>query len=740
MSETFLATPYASAREELADYLQLVTLCLERYVARHSHRMVQSNGNLSDLYVSFGEAKALLDPAAAPGDASRELVARMGWREESVLTEAIAHQRQQIRARRRLSLAAAGETPLPLENLRARFRLDERQVELLVASAAPSLSVDLSRLYTFAWSDFARKRAPVSFMAEVCADEAGAWDALVAEFRGGGPLVAYRLVELDDVQAWGSPTPLIHRSVRVPERIVAYLQAHEEPLSSSLADTCDLLPATFAPPPASLIVAEKTLEELGIALERALVDPHARPRLLLVGAPGSGRRTVLWSALAQRGWGLMSLDLARLTQEGPSFGPRLIEICREALLRRCLLLVRADTVVADREALTQWGRLLSLYLEPYEGPLALSATRAEPRLHGVLRDLFEVGFPLTRSAQQRAFWSRTLEAAGCTAPEDAPALLTQRFSLTPGAIHRAVLEARSRAVLLSGGSTAPRLRVTDLAHAVRRRTDHALGSIAEPFSTSLTWDDVVLPDKVMETLREIQGYARHRELVYDRWGFRKKVSYGRGLSCLFSGPPGTGKTMMAAVLAESLGRELYRVDLSRIMSKWVGETEKNLGLAFDEAERGQLVLLFDEADSLFAKRTKGNSSQDRFANLEINYLLQRMEAFDGMSILTTNNEKAIDEAFKRRLKFKLTFPLPEADLRAKLWKTMIPPEATSEADIDFEFLGEHFEMSGGNIRNAVLRAAFAAAEEDGIITHDRLYLAGRAEAREMGMVVRDYEE
>ena len=195
--------------------------------------------------------------------------------------------------------------------------------------------------------------------------------------------------------------------------------------------------------------------------------------------------------------------------------------------------------------------------------------------------------------------------------------------------------------------------------------------------------------------------------------------------------------MMAAVLAESLGRELYRVDISRIMSKWVGETEKNLALAFDEAERGQLVLLFDEADSLFAKRTKGQSSQDRFANLEINYLLQRMEAFDGMSILTTNNEKAIDEAFKRRLKFKLTFPLPEADLRATLWQRMLPKEANVADDIDFDWLGEEFEMSGGNIRNATLRAAFYAAESDGVITYDRLYQAARAEAREMGMIVRD---
>jgi SpoVK/Ycf46/Vps4 family AAA+-type ATPase len=246
-----------------------------------------------------------------------------------------------------------------------------------------------------------------------------------------------------------------------------------------------------------------------------------------------------------------------------------------------------------------------------------------------------------------------------------------------------------------------------------------------------------LPEDVLRVLREILSHARHREKVYDDWGFGKKIDYGRGLSCLFAGPPGTGKTMMSAVLAQTLGREIYRVDISRVVSKWVGETEKNLSLAFDEAERGQLILLFDEADSLFSKRTQTKSSHDRFANMEINYLLQRMESYDGMTILTSNKEKAIDEAFKRRIKFKLNFPMPDAELRAKLWQSMIPEGVRLEDDVPYEYLGKEFEMTGGHIKNAVIRAAFYAAEDDDIITADHLYKAALQEAREMGMVVRD---
>jgi len=195
--------------------------------------------------------------------------------------------------------------------------------------------------------------------------------------------------------------------------------------------------------------------------------------------------------------------------------------------------------------------------------------------------------------------------------------------------------------------------------------------------------------------------------------------------------------MMSGVLAQTLGREIYRVDISRAVSKWVGEAEKNLALAFDEAERGQLILLFDEADALFSKRTKQQSSHDRFANMEINYLLQRMEAYDGMTILTSNKEKAIDEAFKRRIKFKVTFPMPDAKLRELLWRSMIPDTVRVEDDIAYDYLGEEFEMAGGHIKNAVLRAAFYAAEDDNVIKMEHLYQAALQEAREMGMVVRD---
>ncbi|MCA9562073.1 MAG: ATP-binding protein [Myxococcales bacterium] len=731
------ADVYRESGEQLRDYLGLLGHFLKKYLGIYGRRLLQAGGTLSDLYVSVEEANALL-AGNGSSQAGNQLREQLGWPHEAEVSKTIQAHSIFMEAKRRTTRDE--DLPkLAIEVLRGRFHLSERQVILLIAAAAPALSVDLARLYSFSWADFAIKLPSVGFLSELVAETPAHIPDIVKEFREYSPLVRSRLITLADSPNWGSPTPLLHRSVRVPDRVTAFLQQQAEAMSALAASVSLFDDPGRATTLEALVIPDSTVTDLRVAVDRAITS--GAPRLLLIGPPGAGRRTSLAAAFAEHGWGTLTIELGVLPADPVALEDALVELAREALLKGCCLHIRGDSVFGDRETLSNYSRPLNKVFDGYTGPLALSANRPEARIYGIFENVFDVPFPLAKAAQQRALWETKLREAQCVSEEDAPALLTQRFSLTPGAIHRAVWEAKARASLLGEDSRNEKgqliLQVPDLSRAIRRKTDHALGNIAEPFSTSLTWDDVVLPDRVLSTLKEIQSYARHREKVYDNWGFRRKMSYGRGLSCLFSGPPGTGKTMMAAVLAESLGRELYRVDVSRIMSKWVGETEKNLGTAFDEAERGQIVLLFDEADSLFAKRTKGQSSQDRYVNLEVNYLLQRMENFDGVSILTTNNEKNIDEAFKRRLKFKVNFPLPKSELRAELWRSMVPPEAAIEENIEWEWLGKRFEMSGGNIKNAVLRAAFYAAEGDGVITHDLLYQAAIAESREMGKVVRD---
>jgi len=247
--------------------------------------------------------------------------------------------------------------------------------------------------------------------------------------------------------------------------------------------------------------------------------------------------------------------------------------------------------------------------------------------------------------------------------------------------------------------------------------------------------EMVLPDEVVDTLRDLIAMVRERAQILERWGYQRHLGISRGVSALFSGEPGTGKTMAASVVASELGLELVRIDLSAVVSKYVGETEKNLGKIFDEAQDAHAMLLFDEADSLFGKRTELKTAQDRFANLEVNYILQRMEGFDGVSVLTTNAESAIDPALQRRLNFRIRFPEPELEEREQLWRRLLPPGTGLHDGVDFHALAERFDMTGGYIKNAVVRAAVIAARAGRAMQADDLWMGAHHEYVEMGKVM-----
>jgi SpoVK/Ycf46/Vps4 family AAA+-type ATPase len=271
--------------------------------------------------------------------------------------------------------------------------------------------------------------------------------------------------------------------------------------------------------------------------------------------------------------------------------------------------------------------------------------------------------------------------------------------------------------------------------AVGRRLSVRLGTYGNVVHRKARFTELVLPDDVIDTLHDMIAMVRERAQILERWGYQRHLGISRGVSALFSGEPGTGKTMAASVVASTLGLELVRIDLSAVVSKYVGETEKNLAKIFDEAQDAHAMLLFDEADSLFGKRTELKTAQDRFANLEVNYILQRMETFDGVSVLTTNAEAAIDPALQRRLNFRIRFPEPEADERAKLWRQLLPPQAELHDRVDFTALAERFDMTGGYIKNAVVRAAVIAARAGRGMVAEDLWTGAHHEYVEMGKVM-----
>jgi SpoVK/Ycf46/Vps4 family AAA+-type ATPase len=342
----------------------------------------------------------------------------------------------------------------------------------------------------------------------------------------------------------------------------------------------------------------------------------------------------------------------------------------------------------------------------------------------------EVPFP-SPSRRAALLQDALAKYGGKVDPEVDFAALARHFALDP-----ARLEIAARAAIELAAEHEIPVGVRELRESCRHQLRHDLKSLAVRVTNSHKWEDLVIPVDVYDSLREMVIYVRHAERVYDEWGFGARHSLAQGVSALFAGPPGTGKTMCASVMARELDMELFRVDLSRVVSKWIGETEKNLGKIFDEAARSNAIILFDEADALFAKRTEVKSSVDRYANLEINFLLQKMEAFSGITILTTNFEDTLDSAFKRRLTFRMRFEKPDAEARAALWGKVFPANAALAPDLDLIRLGALYELAGGNIRNAAVRAAFLASAAGEPIDMKVCMLAAEREAREMGLLVR----
>jgi SpoVK/Ycf46/Vps4 family AAA+-type ATPase len=330
-------------------------------------------------------------------------------------------------------------------------------------------------------------------------------------------------------------------------------------------------------------------------------------------------------------------------------------------------------------------------------------------------------------AEQQSAWMSELEDKD---NQQAPALLAGQFNLNVTTIRQI-----ARNVAAEKGGTNGNPPLANIWQACLANTRPQMNLLAEQLLPKATWVDIVLPEDAEVLLRQIADQVRQRSMVYDDWGFRQKMNRGLGINALFAGDSGTGKTMAAEVIANELNLNLYRIDLSAVVSKYIGETEKNLRRLFDAAEDGGAILFFDEADALFGKRSEVKDSHDRYANIEINYLLQRMEAYRGLAILATNMKTALDQAFMRRLRFIVNFPFPGPKERVLIWQKVFPPE-TPLTDLDFEHLGR-LNLSGGSINNIALNAAFMAAQQESVVTMPIILAAARAEFRKLEKPVND---
>ncbi len=592
------------------------------------------------------------------------------------------------------ALARAMDAPPALERVRAVFGLTPFERDTLLLCAATELDAQVASLCAAAQGD--PQRAYPTFGLALAALPNPHWSALTPN----APLRRWRLVE---VGAGGSLTA---GPLRIDERILHELAGVPQ-LDDRLASLVHLLP-----PPEDLVGSHRILAERIANAWSRLAPGESIPYVHLCGPDFAGK----W-AVASTACGLVGVRLHRLYAQAIPTAPGDLEALarlweREAVLSlSALLLDCEDLDVGDASRVNA----VALFVERMTRPLIVCSRDRLP-LHRRLATTFDVKKP--EKSEQHEIWKLALGEQTPSLNGHVEALVAQ-FNLETTAIRAAGAQAIAQA--REAGDDLPRL----LWDACRSQSRPRLDDLAHRIEPAAGWDDLVLPEAQCATLREMAMHVRNRDRVYEQWGFATKGGRGLGISALFAGASGTGKTMAAEVLANDLHLDLHRIDLSSMVSKYIGETEKNLRRVFDAAEDGGSILLFDEADALFGKRSEVKDSHDRYANIEVSYLLQRMEAYRGLAMLTTNLKSALDTAFLRRIRFVVFFPFPDVAQRAEIWRRIFP-RATPTEDLDVEKLAR-LNVAGGNIRNIALNAAFLAAEHAEPVRMAHLLYAARTE-------------
>ena len=688
---------FPSPADHLRAQLDRLDLLLHREILRLRAAYKLSLDEFRGLYISDEQVDQLVNQASTAEDPAVEELTR---RAESLRAET----------------AARLPRNFPWARLIEQFELNPLEEDLLLLAAAPEFERKYEALYAYLNNDVTRKFTTADLASRLLCPASGGQPRalrsveLARALLPSGALMNSGLLEQSSASA-NRPAAL-SAGFAISPAVLNYLLGLP-PEDARMADWSryeDIHPDEPLPPLG---------EELASRLVHVptLFNNGPGPLLVLEGLPGSGRLAAARALCSRMGIPLLWADLSGLgSPEKPggmvlSLPAALRVITLQARLCGCAVyLERGDALSGVEE---NWPDGLEALLET-GSPIFLALPPGKPLsfAHIGIRAL-TFSFEAPAFAERKRLWAEAAAVRGFRIPGPMLAALADRFLLTPRQTASAFLTALDLAALR--GVRPADVPFETLLESARLQAGGSLGRLAVKVNLIHTWQDLVLPPVTLRQVREVADAARNAHVVYYTWQFEQRFSEGRGLKVMFNGASGTGKTMTAGVIARELGLDLYKIDLSGIVSKYIGETEKNLDRVFEAALAANAILFFDEADALFGKRSEVKDAHDRYANIEIAYLLQKIETHIGMVILATNLGKNIDEAFNRRMHFVVEFPQPDEPHRERLWRGMFPPVAPLDSDIDFRFLARQFPITGGEIRNAALQAAFLAAQDGQVI-------------------------
>jgi len=712
---------FENSLQHLLAELERIDLLIAAQVAR-ARNAYRQDEQFRGLYIPEEEVDDLLNqPAGRP----RWTNANAGDPDIRDRLEQIRHQIDQ-----RKTASLKNDIDLRLLELQRLFALSAFEMDILLVCLGVELDLRYERLYAYLQDDVTKKRPSVDLVLNLLTFSTV--ECLTARhyFAHTAPLVRHRIIEIVEDPSQPHP-PLLAKYLKLDHRVVQYLVGGDEP------DT-RLQPFAWmydnSKSRSSVLVNDATKHRLSRFIQNN--DAGNGVIIYLAALYGAGRQDTAAAICSDRQLSLLVVDLEALVDGWDTADDTPYALLnREAKLQNAAVYWKGfDTLLVDKR---KPACRFFLHQLQYRSELTFLAgdERWQPNedFRGV--PFARIKFSRQQFKERLRIWQTALDGIRFMVNKQDIADLATKFKFTGGQILDAAATATN--IARQRDANTLQLKISDMYEACYLHSNQRISSLARKITPKYQWADIVLPDDRLEQLREICNHVRYREHVYGEWGFDDKLSLGKGLSVLFDGPSGTGKTMAAEIIAGTLHLELYKIDLSSVVSKYIGETEKNLGEIFSEAELSNAILFFDEADALFGKRSEVKDSHDRYANIETGYLLQRMEEYEGIVILSTNLRKNMDEAFTRRIGHTVTFPFPGKTDRSKIWSRIWHRKTPLSPDLDFEFMADEYEITGGNIKNIAVGAAFLAASEKSKIKSDHLFRATRREYQKMGKVIID---
>ena len=705
-----MTTYYETNLQHILDELKQIDLLIYQQVLRIREKSEDAD-EFRGLYISEEEIDAILDNTYPTNEDEDQRI--------QTLKGLIAELEPEIEEKKVESLRRGITLTLPL--LANIFGLTPFEIDAVLISMAPELDTKYERLYGYLQNDATKKQPRVDLILNLLCNSHEEKIYARQYFDAGARLFKHHILQFIEAPEEGQK-PLLSRFIKLDDRIINYT------LGFNQIDT-KIVPFT------ELIGPQTDLEEILLPeeLKKRLYSLIKRRKrtggktiFFLQGPYGAGKKMVAQGICNELDIPVLTVDIAALINREVNFEDTISRIFREAMLQdSAVYLEHFERLFSEDAKNIFYKNIVFKALDDFTG-IAFIASEEALELGGAWQ-MFEIEIPVPDYGLRKQIWERCLN--GKFSEEDVRAL-ANKFKFTAGQIKDAIASAEKLAVLEERED----IIVEDLYNGCRAQSNQKLTALAKRIKPKYSWGDIVLPKEKKEQLKEVKNYIKNKGVVYHDWGFDDKLSLGKGLNILFSGASGTGKTMAAEVIASALKLDLYKIDLSMVVSKYIGETEKNLNRIFKEAEQSNSILFFDEADALFGKRSEVRDSHDRYANIEISYLLQKMEENEGIVIMATNLSQNIDDAFMRRMHFTIEFPFPEEEYRYKIWQSLFPEEAPLSEDIDFEFLAKRFKLAGGNIKNIIVSAAFLAAEDSRSITMEHIVKAAKREFQKIGKV------